>query len=202
MPIPSKSECFAMLGQMKTPEHIVAHSLQVCQVAEVLADALAGCGTGLNRDLVTAAALLHDITKNRSFTTGENHAATGASFLAEKGFERVGWIVGQHVILENDGARVQISEAAIVNYADKRILHDKLVSLDDRMAYIVECYGTRPAYARRLQRLWKETTVLEKKIWEPLPVTPADLDGLLDPSALDDGMAAYREICAEHRPET
>ncbi len=63
---------------MEMMSHIKAHSLRVCQVAELLTDHLTASNMNvyirLCRDLVSAGALLHDITKTRSFETGENHA--------------------------------------------------------------------------------------------------------------------------------
>ena len=47
-------------------DHIVAHSMQVCQVATYLTDHLIGHHPHLNADLIRSAALLHDITKTRS----------------------------------------------------------------------------------------------------------------------------------------
>ena len=64
-------------------DHIVDHSEQVCRVAVCLADKLSSEGIELNLELIGASALLHDITKTRSFRTHENHAQTGGKFLQE-----------------------------------------------------------------------------------------------------------------------
>jgi putative nucleotidyltransferase with HDIG domain len=78
-------------------ENIVAHSLQVCRVSMFLTDRLGL--PELNRELIRAAALLHDITKTRSFRTQEDHAETGARLIADLGYPEVAGIVGQHVRL-------------------------------------------------------------------------------------------------------
>ena len=70
-------------------EHIVAHSLQVCRVGMCLVNYLDEKGIHLNGQLVEAAALLHDITKTRSFKTEENHALTGSEYLIDAGFAEV-----------------------------------------------------------------------------------------------------------------
>jgi uncharacterized protein len=111
------------------PKHIRNHSNMVCQVALILTDGLIAAGINLNRRLVMAAALLHDITKPRSFKTGENHAQTGGTYLTALGFPEVGSIIRQHVMLDQYFAAPHPSEAEVVNYADKRILHDQVVSL-------------------------------------------------------------------------
>ncbi|MBW2599450.1 MAG: HDIG domain-containing protein [Deltaproteobacteria bacterium] len=125
MRIPTRQECYYIMYKMKMMDHIVAHSLQVCRVATFLADSLEA---DLNPDLVQAAALLHDITKTRSIETHEDHAQTGKQFLISLGYPRVGDIVGQHVLLDEYFASDSPTEADVVNYADKRVVHDKVAT--------------------------------------------------------------------------
>ncbi len=100
MQIPTKTKCFKLMCEMKMMDHIVAHSMQVCRVATYLTDHLMGQHTHLNAKLIRSAALLHDITKTRSFNTGEDHAITGGQFLADRGYPEVGDLVRQHVVLD------------------------------------------------------------------------------------------------------
>lgn len=175
MRVPSKNECFQLICQMDMMDHIVAHSLRVCQVALALADCLAESNIKLNRELVLAGALLHDITKTRSFITRENHAETGGFLIDDLGYPAVGSIVRQHVKLDDYPEEAFFSEAEIVNYADKRVLHDQVVSLDRRMRYIVERYCRRAADKRRVAWLWNKTRELEAQIFERLPFGAAEL---------------------------
>ena len=96
--IPTEDECWRLIARMGMLENIVAHSRQVCRVSLLIAESLSS--DGLDRDLIGAAALLHDITKTRSFTTQEDHAETGERLLSELGFPEVGKVVGQHVRLD------------------------------------------------------------------------------------------------------
>jgi putative nucleotidyltransferase with HDIG domain len=159
--------------------HIVTHSEQVCRVALCLVDHMNHSTTGLNRPLIRAAALLHDITKTRSFETGENHAASGRELLLERGYPEVALVVGQHVHLQNDGQDAGIGEAQIVNYADKRVLHDEVVSLEERMAYIVERYGQEDAHRERIMQLWEESRRLETLLFTHIDFPPHELVGHL-----------------------
>ncbi|MDP1992520.1 MAG: HDIG domain-containing protein, partial [Syntrophales bacterium] len=93
--IPSEEHCRRIIAELGMLENIVAHSLQVCRVSLLLTDQLSL--PGLNRELIRAAALLHDVTKTRSFNTGEDHAETGARLLMDLGYPEVAGIVGQHV---------------------------------------------------------------------------------------------------------
>ena len=154
------------------PEHIKDHSKLVCEVALVLTDGLIAAGININRNLVRASALLHDITKPRSFKTGENHAQTGGQYVAELGFPEVGEIVRQHVMLDDYFSAVNPSEAEIVNYADKRVLHDKVVPLDERMTYILHRYAKTKDHQDLLKQLWDQTRRLEKRLFAYLAFTP------------------------------
>lgn len=170
--IPSLQTCYQLIEEMGMLTHIVAHSEQVCRVALCLVDHMRSTAAGLSRPLVHAAALLHDITKTRSFDTGEDHALTGREFLAERGFPEVAGVVGQHVHLD-EGARCKtLNEARIVNYADKRVLHDKVVSLEKRMAYILERYGREASHRKRIMALWQESRLLEDRLFRHIDFPP------------------------------
>ncbi len=98
--IPSQRQCYRMMAVMEMMPHIAAHSIQVCRVAVWLCQALEAAGRArLNLELVRAGGLLHDITKTRSFTTGEDHAQSGQVYLTRQGFGEVGSLVAQHVVL-------------------------------------------------------------------------------------------------------
>ncbi|MCJ8501199.1 HD domain-containing protein [Desulfatitalea alkaliphila] len=180
MHIPERAICLSLLDDMDMPEHILAHSQLVCQVALLLTDALQAAGVPLNRPLVHASALLHDITKPRSFTTGENHAQTGGEYLAGLGFPEVGEVVRQHVVLDAYFAAEAPNEAEIVNYADKRVLHDKIVPLDQRMQYILARYAKTETHVRMLQKVWEQTDQLEKRLFAYLRFTPLQLCDRVD----------------------
>lgn len=172
MRIPPKNECIQLLQSVDMPDHIQDHSLMVCQVALVLTDGLIDAGVEINRNLVCASALLHDITKPRSFKTGENHAQSGGVYLSDLGFPDVGNIVRQHVMLDHYFAADTPDEAEVVNYADKRVLHDRIVPLDDRMSYILKRYAKTKKHRELLQTLWDHTRTLEKRLFSYLNFHP------------------------------
>jgi uncharacterized protein len=197
MNIPSKKVCFQHMCRMQMLENIVAHSIQVCRVGICLVDHLKLQGFKINGQLVQAAALLHDITKTRSFETEENHALTGGQVLTDFGYPQVGDLVRQHVRLDNYSEPQNLSEAVIINYADKRVLHDRIVSLNERMSYIQERYGTRPEHKDRIQLLWKKTAALERQIFKFLPFSPDDLIHHLTPMDLSSEISNYRKVCTQ-----
>jgi uncharacterized protein len=197
MRYPTKKECYHLICEMEMMDHIVSHSLLVCQVAMFLADHLNLQDIFLNRDAIQASALLHDITKTRSFKTKENHAQTGEQLLHELDYPEIGDIIGQHVILNAYADTDPPKEAEIVNYADKRVLHDRVVSLKDRMAYVLKKYGKQSISHERILRLWEESEYLEKKIFATLPFSPDDLNRLIDPDTLEKDLLSYRRLCAQ-----
>jgi len=178
--IPTEAQCRELIASMGMLENIEAHCRQVCRVSLLIADHVQGEGGSLNRDLIRAAALLHDITKTRSLQTHEDHAETGAAMLADLGYTEVGCIIGQHVRLDRYVAAGGPTEAEIVNYADKRVLHDRIVPLGERMGYILERYGREQERKRAILLLWEKTEALEGRLFAGLPFAPDDLPGLLN----------------------
>ncbi len=195
MKIPTQEQCFLLMCEMKMMDHIVVHSMQVCRVATFLAEHLNSAPNRLNHDLIRAAALLHDITKTRSFKTEENHAVTGGQLLAEQGYPEVGDLVRQHVRLDVYTEPVTLGEAEIINYADKRVLHDRIVGLDKRLDYILEKYGKLPELQERIQWLWGKTLVMEDEIFSDLAIAPQDLNRLLNAEDRSADVHAYQQIC-------
>mgnify|MGYP003564599516 CR=1 FL=1 len=173
--IPSKDECLRLIAETNMMDNIILHSRQVSQVALFLADQLNAVNFKLNRNLIFAAALLHDITKTRSLTTGENHAQSGAEMILSLGYPEVGHIIAQHVHLDYFCFQTPPNEAELVNYADKRVLHENVVSLDERMAYIVKRYASTLDHMKRVQDLWEESQQLEQKLFGYLTIDANNL---------------------------
>ncbi len=195
MQIPTETECYRLMCEMKMLDHIVLHSMQVCRVASWLAKELDGQPKRLNPDLIRAAALLHDITKTRSFKTQENHAQTGGQFLAERGYLEIGEIVRQHVRLDQYSVPIVLGEAEIINYADKRVLHDRVVSLEQRQDYILERYGKIPEHRERIRWLWQKTIEIENVMFSELPAVPEDLNQILNSGDRSAEFAEYQKAC-------
>ena len=195
MQIPTKKECYELIRDMAMLDHIVAHSIQVARVALFLTDKIDSTGNSLNRDLVQAAALLHDITKTRSFQTGELHSETGCRLLTDKGYAETAAIVRQHVNLDVYFTSDNVTEAEIVNYADKRVLHDRIVDMEKRMQYILDTYGNNDVKKDLLLKLWKNSKMVEERIFKNISIEPRDLGKLLDPGGYASEMAFYKSIC-------
>jgi putative nucleotidyltransferase with HDIG domain len=143
--------------------NIIVHSQQVMRVSLAITDNLKN-GVSINRDLVMAAALLHDITKTRSLETRERHDQSGGKLLRELGFAHVGEIVKQHVILLDFDPKGCLEEREIINYADKRVMHDRIVSLTERVEDLIQRYGTAEEIKNRILQNESKVIAIEKKI--------------------------------------
>ncbi len=133
-------------------------------------------GFKLNIALTEAGALLHDIAKAYSIEhPGVNHASQGATWLRELGYNEVAEIVATHVDLPMP---FKINERAIVNYADKRVKHDQIVSLKERFEDLFLRYGKSEAQINRIKRLYQRTQKLEEMIFTYLPFSPDFLNNL------------------------
>jgi putative nucleotidyltransferase with HDIG domain len=137
--IPTRTECEELMARYAMLPNIIEHSFQVMRVALAITDNLAD-GVSINREAVIAGALLHDITKTRSLQTKERHAASGGALLRELGYPLIAEIVEQHVVLDPNPAG-PIAEKEIIYYADKRVMHDKIVTLEERVEDLLIRYG-------------------------------------------------------------
>lgn len=176
MKIPSEDDCFKLIKKMEMMDHIIAHSVMVSKVTRFLCSRLMNSSHSIDIRLATRAALLHDITKTRSFQTHEIHSHTGGQLLSDMGYPEIGDIIRQHVLLDTYEEETTICESEIVNYSDKRVLHDKIVPLEERLGYIRERYGSNLKFRDRVNILCEKTLVLESKLFNHLEFHPDQLN--------------------------
>ena len=180
MIIPSEESCMDLLNRIETPEHIIAHSVQVWRVAQLVGEGLIQNGLNLNIDLLRAACLLHDIAKFPCIQSGKGyHDAVGREMLDREGLPAIGRIIAQHVVLRDEGED-SIREEHVLNYSDKRVVHDKVVSLEERFVYLKETYGKYPQAIEALDAMKSQTRILEKKIFQLLEFEPQDVPHLMN----------------------
>ena len=156
--------------------HIREHSFLVTEVALRLGTSLVEAGFPLHLDLIEAGSLLHDLGKTACLGTTLNHAEWGAQALHAAGYPEVAQLVREHIILHSDGENPRfIREAEVVHYADKRVLHTRVVTLTDRFADLKERYGKSEEARRRLAALEEKAQKLEAKLFAHLGLDPLDL---------------------------
>lgn len=170
--IPSLEEAYFLLKKEKIPEHIIKHSEKVALISLFIGCFLKEVGEKIDFSLLVTGALLHDIKKYESILTGENHALLGYEFMEKMGYKRIGNIIKAHIYLEISSFDAPISEEEIVHYADKRVMHDKIVTLKERFEDLKKRYGKDKQSILRLEFLEKLNYRLEKRIFKKLPFTP------------------------------
>ena len=146
--IPGIDTCIALMERYAMLPNIRRHSLLVARIAELLAERLherLPAGQAPDQDFCVNGALLHDIAKTPCLKEGCDHAATGAEICQRHGFPEIAEIVAGHIILHDfspEKYKQGLFQAKdIVYYADKRVRHDAIVSLAERLEYILENYG-------------------------------------------------------------
>lgn len=163
--------------------NIRRHSFVVARVAERVHSRLARTVKDADlppRQLVTAGALLHDIAKTPCLRDDCDHAEVGAQICQHHGLFEIAEIVEEHVRLRRyDLQRYQkgIFEAKeLIFYADKRVVHDEIVSLDERLEYILERYGGKePDRLVRIRKNFENCRSLESSLCAAAGHNPEEL---------------------------
>jgi uncharacterized protein len=178
MIIPTRSQCMDLIEQVRMPEHIKKHSFVVARIAVYLGSLLNQNSLRLNLELLEAGALLHDIAKARTLSTGERHEEVGSRMVEDWGYALLSAIVKEHVVLDVSVLHGPITESLLVNYSDKRVKHDQVVPLQDRFSDLISRYAKTKEHRDWLQEKSDLYIRLEAKIFEHLAISPNDLSQL------------------------
>lgn len=182
--IPDIATCIRLMEEYQMLDNIRHHSLVVAKVADILILELLDDPVGSSarqRTLVLAGALLHDIAKTQCLDGSCEHAVTGAEICNQHGYPEVAGIVEEHVVLkDHDLSRYksgQFTPKEIVYYADKRVLHEKIVSLEERLDYIIEHYGNNDRERHQLiKENFERCRELEQALFTFLPFSSETLE--------------------------
>lgn len=161
----TKQEIEFLYQKYKTPANVVAHSKVVERIAVFLAQQLKKRGIPVRIKLVSQAALLHDLLRTR-----KNHCQVTARVLRKK-YPLLAEVIRQHrlgVILEGS---FKNWEEKIVHYADKRVDHDQIVSLEQRLKRGKKRWKIKPRQDRTSLFL-KKLKILEKEIFSKIKLKP------------------------------
>jgi len=159
--IPSPKEIKDWRKEVLLPNHIVRHNDVVAKVCEKLTDNLWKRGIIVRRKALIAAARTHDLLRfvdfrsQKEFTHEQlkrwqdlkkdypkDHEGAASQFLTERGYPEIGKIVRTHRGHSEDAAKQpKTIEQLALCYADKLVLNDKIVTLNERFEYFAERYG-------------------------------------------------------------
>ena len=159
--LPTRKECFNLLKEYAVPSHIVEHSLAAMKLAVFLAKRLKEKGVAIDIELVDRACLLHDIVRPSDFQesvyskfekniTDQQkakwkqirakyktvpHEYAAYEILKDK-YPELALAVKKHryMALLDEKEKPSTWEEKLVYYADKRVMHEKIVPLKERLA--------------------------------------------------------------------
>lgn len=149
---PDEAFCREMWERFGMPEHIREHSRLVSLIAHTLALAGKEAGAPVDPDSVLASAMLHDIAKDFTIRHGGNHALLGAAWTLEAtGSPLIAQGVMHHVFwpwaVDLDAAFLPLA----LIYADKRVRHDAIVTLEERFDDLMTRYGINESVRIRIR---------------------------------------------------
>lgn len=161
--VPGIEECYSLWNNYDMLANIRLHSQMVAEVATEMALMAQKQNMEVDLNLVVAAALLHDLGKTYTVRYGGNHSQIGASWtMQETGNPAIAQCVMHHVFWPGEIDLKKYFLPLLIIYADKRVKHDSLVSLDERYADILTRYGSSAFRKERIQRSYKQNKCIEQ----------------------------------------
>lgn len=167
-PLPEQSQIDSWRNEVELPEHIIAHCNGVGAFAKELGVQMVERGIITRPNALEVAGKLHDLLRFVDFRDGSGHERAKedenppgvwkeiqerysgmrhepacATFLEEQGFCELASIVAVHGLRLPPESRVTL-EQKLVYYADKRMMVDKKVSLQERFADFATRYKGKP----------------------------------------------------------
>lgn len=147
-----------LIKEFRVPLHVRKHCEAVADFAVKLGQKFIEAGEKVDLKLIRQAALLHDLVRVADFKNlhpakfpypvkaadieyweslrkkygGKHHAIAGAEILEERGYRDIANLVRKHRFLQVEDS-FNTWEEKILYYADKRVKHDKIVSLEERL---------------------------------------------------------------------
>lgn len=135
--IPTRDICFSLWDTYNLPEKKRHHSQLVSELALFFTDQLNAKHPELeiNRTLVEASALLHDIDKAIPRLEGETHPQTGVRILRSLNYSEVSDIIKHHSVtaILQEETKPKRWEEKVLFLADKMV-KNAIISVDDRFA--------------------------------------------------------------------
>lgn len=184
---PTDDECRALWDKYAMLENVTRHSTLVAEIATRLAQRAQERGIRISVPEVRASAMLHDLAKTYCLYHGGSHAMLGAAWVvAETRHHHIARGVMLHVHWPwplPEGPEV-CNLPILVMYADKRVRHDEIVSVDDRYKDLFCRYGTsegaRAAIAASLAQEKNIESALSAQLGLDLHENSLDCRGLVN----------------------
>lgn len=158
---PSQEECEA-LWKLQEYDYTNArgHCLFVAGIAAGITRDLNRCGRGPDPETVAAAALLHDLARDRP-----GHARLSADIAREAGFGEAAAAIGQHMDITL-GSGGEVSAAEVLYLADKLADGSARTTLAAGLEKQLARYRDSPAILEAVQRRYNNARLISRKVGE------------------------------------
>ncbi len=177
MRLPTREQALEIIDSEKMPPHILAHTMQVNKISLFIASKLAGAGVRVDLHLADVASLLHDVDKHKTFEN-KRHGEQAKDLMASLGYAALGEAMLKHLLTKILSEKTWRVEEKIVYYADKRVNHDKIVSLEERFEYLRTRYGSTPQKLGEINDCYAPCKKFERDLLEPIKIRPEELNAL------------------------
>lgn len=179
--------------EYQTPAHVIDHCKKVEFVAKEIAEQYLKKGVNLDYESLYYACLLHDVLRIIDFNPGNgylkmqkklkakypnmNHSQAAYQLLSEMGEYKIANIIKKHAFdgIIMDENQPFILEEKIMTYADKRVLHDDIVSLQERFEDGKKRYNPENKNPKRQNKIYKMYFHLEKELFDDIAINPEDI---------------------------
>jgi len=168
--------------EYQTPAHVIAHCKKVAYVASKIADEYMKKGFPIDIENLNFACLLHDVMRIIDFNAGGkysemqkklqemypgmDHSMAAYAMLSEMGEPVIANMIKKHAF---DGIMIKENhpftlEEKIMTYADKRVLHEDIVSLKERFEDGKKRYNPNNENQKRENAAYKAYFALEEEL--------------------------------------
>lgn len=166
---PNTEDCRKLWDKYHMLGNIRAHSSHVAHIAHTIAIEAQKKAMQVRPDWVLACGLLHDIAKTYTIKNGGSHAQLGAAWIvAETGNPALAQGIMHHVHwpwpLDFAVDLERYFLPLVVIYADKRVKHDKIVSLADRFEDLLTRYGKTEEICEHIRGSFAQAQAIEKAL--------------------------------------
>ncbi|WP_428558419.1 MAG: HDIG domain-containing metalloprotein [Solidesulfovibrio sp. DCME] len=171
-PVPSEAQCRMLWDAYGMLPNIREHSELVACVATALAEAGRAAGLPVVVAAVRAAALLHDLAKTYTIRHGGNHCQLGGAWVqALTGNPALSQGVVCHVSWPGAiDLRAHFLPLVLI-YSDKRVKHNRIVTLETRFDDLLVRYGKTAYIRERIRESFQQAEAIERALAQTLGIT-------------------------------
>jgi len=171
LPVPDDKACEAYWGNYGMLDNIADHSRTVARIATFVAKRAKKMGMEVDVPTVRASALLHDIAKTYCIIHGGNHSQLGGAWVSDFTCNpAIASGVTHHVIWPFEMDIPKYFTPLAVIYADKRVRHDNIVTIESRFEDLIKRYGVNDYIRQRIEVTKAQALTLEKLLGDFLKV--------------------------------